>query len=535
MKSLLLGDRADFYGDKALYIALSRSGIMHVVAVSGMHIAFLVGFVQLLFGKTKKSSVFCIALIWGFTALAGFPFSAVRAAIMQTILLLAPIFKRETDSLRSLLAAFVLIEIISPKAILDTGFQLSFGAMAGLLLFSNRIYEKLHSDSRVVQYFAGILASSLSCMVFTVPLSAWHFGSIQLLSPLTNLLVLPAVTLCFCGGWISVLLGLLLRPLGALAAEPVTYVAKYIIGAAKLISRIPFACLYTKNSLALVWVVLVYLLVFLALWKKLNWKIPCGISLALLALLLVGTKLFYCAVPGVFSVIDVGQGQSIAVMQGNKTVMIDCGGDYKAGSNAGEYLRSCGRRDVDILLLTHLHADHMNGVETLLQYIKVHEIVIPEYGDNNPDYLNKIRSLCSEYGILFTEVGIDSYANIGGIHISMFPPFYADSANEACLMNVVSIGDYDMLVTGDAGISQEKSLIQTHEIKNIDLLIVGHHGSKNSSGNEFLQSIGARTAVISVGENDYGHPTVDALNRLKMAGYEIKRTDLLGTVELILK
>lgn len=535
MKSLLLGDRTDFYTDKALYIAMSRAGIMHVIAVSGMHIAFLVGFIQLIFGKTKKSSIICIALIWAFVLLAGCPFSAVRAAIMQTVFLLAPVFKRETDSFRSLLIAFVLIELISPKAIMDTGFELSFAAMAGMSLFSGKIYKAIYSERRILQYFAGIISSSLACMIFTVPLTAFRFGSIQILSPLTNILVLFAVTLSFCLGYISVFSYLIFHPLGKLIAVPVRYLASYVIKAAKLISAIPFSCVYTKNTAAVIWVLFVYALVIIALWKKWKWYYPAAACIVSLSLVLIGTKIFYEKVPGVFTAVNVGQGQCLVVMGGNKTVVIDCGGEWDSGIEAGKYLKSCGRNTVDLLLLTHLHSDHMNGVETLLQFVDVKEIVIPRFGDNNENYIKKIYSLCEDNTILLSQIQNDSYADVGRIHLMLFAPCEGNDANEACIINIATIGDYDMLVTGDSGINQENEFINNHDIKDIDLLIVGHHGSKNSSGNEFLKSIGANKAIISVGKNEYGHPTVDALNRLKSAGYEIERTDELGTIELILR
>ncbi len=527
MKSLLLGEKSDFYLDKSLYITMSRAGIMHVVAISGMHISFLAGCIQLLFGRNKKSSLVSIVLIWLFVVLAGFPFSAIRAAIMQTICLLAPVFKRENDSGRSLLLSFIIIELIWPKAVLDIGFQLSFGAMAGIMLFASPIYDKIHAKNRILQYFAGILSSSLACMVFTVPLTAWHFSSVQILSPITNIFVLFAVSLCFCGGWFS-----LIPVIGKWLAVPVSFVAKYILCVAKCISAIPFSCIYTKCTFALLWVLLVYLLVAVSRFCHIRWYVPLIGSLVSLAVMLGASKFSYENYRGVFSVIDVGQGQSLAVMNGQETVLVDCGGDNTAGMNTGEYLLSCGRYSVDLLLFTHLHADHMNGLEALYQYVDIHEIVVPAYGDNNPDYLKKIEKSAREHGTLITYLQTDSYADIGEIHIEMYSPEEGENENEACVIALVSIEDYSMLVTGDSPSDREEQFIDALHLKDFDLLIVGHHGSRNSSSADFLESVDADIAVISTGVNRYGHPTQETLNRLEDSNYRIYRTDLNGTVEI---
>ena len=536
MAALMLGEKSEFYNNTALYTAMSRAGIMHVVAVSGMHVAFAAGFVQLLFGKTRKSSLFCIGFIWAFAALAGMPYSAVRAALMQTIFLLAPVLRRESSSLRALLAAFIIIELIWPDAILDVGFQLSFGAMLGMMLFSGRLYEAFNFKNRFLQYIGGIISSSLACMVFTVPLTAWHFGCIQILSPITNVLVLFAVSLCFCGGYISVFSYMLSPILGRIIAVPVALVAKYIFAAAELISRIPFAALYTKGTYALAWVALVYALVIIARFSALSPKgrlaLPLVLSCVSLCALLLCVKESYEGYEGVFSVIDIGQGQCISVMSGDKTLLVDCGGDNRAGSEAGSYLLSCGRAEVDLLVLTHLHTDHINGLEALLEYVDVKEIVLPEYGDNNQYYLEDIRQLSASKGIILSFVEKDSYAQIGNIHCLLYAPEQGNEVNEACLITRISIGEYDLLITGDSGSSTELEFIEKYDSSGIEFLIAGHHGSKKSSCREFLQSIEPDAVIISTGENTYGHPTQETLNRIKAINCALYRTDLNGTVEI---
>lgn len=143
IKALIIGEKSDLYDDDALYVLLSRAGLMHVAAVSGMHVSFLIAFLRFLFGKGKRSALVCILLAWAFVAVSGMTPSAVRAAFMQTMLLLAPLFNRENDPITSLSAALAMLLLINPFAAVNISLQLSFTAMLGIVLFFERIQETL--------------------------------------------------------------------------------------------------------------------------------------------------------------------------------------------------------------------------------------------------------------------------------------------------------------------------------------------------------------------------------------------------------
>ncbi len=544
MKSLMLGDRSDFYRDEGLYLAMSRSGFMHIIAVSGMHVAFLVGVIQLLLGRTRRSSILCLALVWFFVLVTGASPSALRAAIMQSFLLIAPLVKRENDPATSLSAALALILLFNPFAAMSVSLQLSFAAMAGILCFGESLNGALSGLIPETWAFRlrgpiSAAASSLAVLVFTAPLSAIHFQSIAVLSPLTNLLGLWAVSLCFCGGYLSSILGLLFLPAGKLAAWICSWVARYLMFVARTVSSISFASVYVNGILPVVWILLVYSLVICAvlsdlrLWQK--WAAPLGLSILTLALLLGVTRQNYRSGSGVISVIDVGQGQCIAVISGDETMMIDCGGIFtteNAGSVAGEYLRSCGRDHVDVMILTHLHADHCNGFAMLQEMAPVGRLILPADASDEDGMLEQILASAQEHGTGIEWIGQDTKLSLGGIRADLFAPVDRGDTNERGITAVVSIGDYDMLVTGDASKSAEKELLERHPLRDLELLIVGHHGSRYSSSGELLGSIGADTAVISVGYNTFGHPTYETLERLAAYGYNIYRTDCNGTIEI---
>lgn len=546
MRSVMLGDKSELYNDLPHYVALTRSGFMHIAAVSGMHVAFLVSLIQLIFGKTRRSSLGCIVLLWCFVLVTGASPSAVRAGFMQSLLLLAPVFRRENDPATSLTTILALLLLANPHAASSVSLQLSFGAMAGILCFGARLNNLLMRLARgkklrrILKYPIGVTATSLSVMAFTVPLTAIHFGYVSVLSPIMNILALWAVSLCFCGGFIACALSLISAPLGMFAAALVSWPVRYIYLLAGHISKVPFALVYFENKFILPWLVMTYALIIIAAFSRASaaWKltVPALLSALALSAALGVVKLDYARGTGSAAVLDVGQGQSIALTSPDSAVLIDCGGGAKqrrAGETAAAYLISRGRTELDALVLTHLHADHANGVLQLMEMCDVRRIIMPINPNDDDELLEPILASAHEHGTEIIYISSDTNMNYGGIKLELFAPQEAGDANERCLMCLATFGeDYDMLVTGDAPAEAELSLISTHEILDTELFIVGHHGSKNSNSEELLKSIGADTAVISVGYNNYGHPTQQTLDRLAENNYNVYRTDENGCVEL---
>ena len=545
MKSLLIGSREELREDAGAYMAMGRAGITHIVAISGMHVAFLISILQLALGKSRRSSVLCIIAVWVFVAAAGASPSAVRAGVMQSMLLIAPIFGRENDPPTSLMTALAVLLAANPYSAASVSLQLSFGAVAGLMLFSEKLAALLMPElprgalRRAVRWPVNVAASSLSVMALTVPLAAWHFGYVAILSPIANVMCLWAVSACFCGGYIACLAGLIFAPAGAALAWLTSLLARYVLWAARFISGIPFAALYTDDAMNVMWIILAYALIIIAAVSKLpRWakiSVPGGLAVLSLALLLCVNAQSMRVGEGVITVLDVGQGQCVSVISGDKTVLIDCGGIYSfnnAGETAGSYLLSHGRKHVDVLLLTHLHADHVNGVPRLLELVDVGEIIIPDAVTDEDGMLDGIISAAEIHATPLRRLGSDERLGIGNIELELFAPGDKGDMNERCMMMTVSIGEFDMLVTGDAPQAAERELIESHELPDAELLIAGHHGSKYSSCGELLSAVGAETAVISVGYNNYGHPTNETLERLRAYGYNVYRTDLNGNVEI---
>ena len=543
LQALLLGDKTELYRDEALYQALSRAGLMHVVAVSGMHLAFLVGLLRTIFGRGRACSLACIILVWLFVPVTGASPSAVRAAIMQSLLLLAPLVGRENDPLTSLSAALGLILLGNPHAAASVSLQLSFASIAGILCFSWRIdesiYERLPGLRRhfLGRTAVGAVTNSLSVMPFTVPLMGLHFGSIPLLAPLTNLLALWAVTACFCGAYLLCAFGALWLPLGKAMAWLLAWLVRFILLVARLVSAIPFAAVYLETRAAWFWVLLCYGIFlgfrFVRAGRSVRLGVPALLSVLSLAALLLAVRLSYAGDTETITALDIGQGQCLVVLSGDDTLMIDCGSigtAENAGETAGRYLLSRGRRGVDALLLTHSDADHCNGVETLMALCPVRMLLLPE--DAGEELPEGIAEAAARGGTELRYLKEDSQLTLGGITAQLFavPDTQKEQVRE--LAALVSLGDYDMLVTGDMSRAKERALLARHPLENIELYIVGHHGSKNASSEELLRSIGAETAIISSGYNTYGHPATETLQRLADSGCTVYRTDENGSIEI---
>lgn len=545
MRSVMLGDKTALYDNMPVYTDLTRAGFMHVAAVSGMHISFLVALLQFFMGRSRRGSIVCIALIWCFVLITGSNPSAVRAGFMQSALLFAPIVRRENDPVTSLSTVLALVMLANPHAAASVSLQLSFGAMVGIYGFFDRINAALLSlvprgqARRLWRGAISIAACSLAVMVVTVPLTAAHFGYISVLSPLMNIAALWAVSLCFCGGFVACALGAVWGVMGVAGAWCVSWAARYIFLAARLISAVPFAVAYLDSGIMLLWVILCYALFVGAMFTHLNAVKRLVYPLVLCAVTFAAAlglmQYDYSRGCGTVSVLDVGQGQSICVLSGRVSVLVDCGGGAKtqrAGETAGVYLLMRGHTRLDALVLTHLHADHANGVLQLMELVDVGMILMPDEPNDDDELLADILASAKAHGTQVVYVARDMLLEADGICVDLYAPGATGDTNERCVMCKVALGNFDMLITGDAPIKAENELISTHDINDVEIYVVGHHGSKYSSGDTLLSSIGADTAIISVGYNSYGHPTQDTLERLDEYGYNIYRTDQDGRVEI---
>ena len=542
--ALISGDKSAL--PTGLYAAFQRAGLSHVVAVSGLHISFLAAIMALLFGKMNcASAALTILSVYFFAALAGNSPSALRAAFMCSLPLLAPLAGREEDRPTALCTALALLLIQCPYAAASASLQLSFSAVAGIYLVTpalcRRWYRALPKwdglpgslARKILAYCAGSFAVTLGALLFTTPLAALRFRSLSLVGPLTNLLTLWAVSHVFLLGLLAALLGLFLPGAASALAWVAAWPARWVIFVVKALSRLPFAALSLTSVYLLGWSIMAYAVILLCLFSRKKPR-PAVLAAALLPTLCAALVMnSYPALTGALTVaaLDVGQGSSTLFYSRGHAVLVDCGGNSweDPGDIAADYLQSLGTSRLDALILTHYHSDHACGVAELLSRVEVSLIIAPDVTPDDP-FRQELLALAEEYGCEVKLLLSDASVTFGDAQLSIYEPLGKGGANEEGLSVLCSAGSFDALVTGDMDGIVERRLIKYKDLPDIELLIVGHHGAGSSTTEELLLAGTPELAVISSGYNPYGHPALETLERLGAARCDIYRTDLMGTV-----
>ena len=532
--------------------SLQRTGLSHTVAVSGMHLAFLSGLLTLLLGRGKRSTAVA-NLVWVvlFCGIAGNTPSVLRAAVMISMLQLAPLFRRERDGATALGLALMGLLAWNPFSAAHLGLQLSFGAVAGILLVSDRIQNGMRSLLRlegprkspvtrlllvVPDFLVSTLSATLGASLLTVPLVAVYFGYLSLIAPLANLLTLWAVAVLFVAGlWLGVF-GVILPGAAAVMAIPFTALARYLDWVVDGMSSLSLAALPMDSFYYRAWVVFLYLMLGAALLirGKKRILVPLCAGAATLAFCLLCSALAFRAGELTAAVLDVGQGQSVLLRTGDYLTLVDCGGEGQRdpGDVAADYIQAQGMARLDLLVVSHYHTDHANGIPQLLRRIPVGTIALPDVEEGDP-LREEIIALAQERGIELYFIRRDTNFDLGeGRSIEIFPPVgQGRQTNELGLTVLASSGGFAALITGDMSGESEKELLAHADLPDIDLLVAGHHGSRDSTTGELLERVRPELAVISAGKgNSYGHPAPETLERLDGVGALIYRTDLQGTV-----
>ena len=543
---------AELTGDKSAmddgdYLAMQETGLAHLFAVSGLHCAFLVTLLALLISRRQR--LLCavtIPLLLFYMVMVGMSPSVVRACIMQIFLLIAPLFRRGSDPLTSLAAALLVILLCNPFAAASVSLQLSFSATLGMVLLSPRLYKlltgwykgKCRPLRTALCFVAANLSATLSAVVFTAPLTAWYFRIFVLVAPLSSLLAVPAAGWSFMAAFVTVLLGFVWLPLASLLGWISWALVRYILWIANGMMSWRYHAVYFTNPYLIYWLLFLYA-AFIGCAAtpdgKRKYLLASALSvLTLTAAIWVNRQDYQYGVLTALT-LDVGQGESVILTSGGETALVDCGSSnsYKdPGGLAADTLHSMGVRELSAVVVTHYHADHTNGLYEVLRRIPVQTIYLPDIEDEY-GVRERLVSLADEKGAQVTYVTKETADTLGDTVLTIYPPVQSGGdLNELGLTALASAGDFDLLITGDMSGSTEKKLVETYALPDIEVLVVSHHGSRYSSNIRFLKSVTPEAAVISVGDNNYGHPSEETLQRLLAVGADIWRTDQQGTIRI---
>ena len=537
MEAMTLGVR-DELGD--LRDVFAAAGLAHVLALSGLHVGLLMaaaGWLLAPLGVLRYPLL--LLLDFGYMLLVGATPSIVRAAVMVAVVLaglwLGAGRVRPWPALG--LAALVTL-IARPAWLFDISLQLSYGAVAGILLFSLPLAARLRGDPPLPWWhprvsLLGAAVVSASAQSLTLPLVASSFGSLPLLSPLVNVVALPFASLLVPLGFSAGLLGLVSLPLAGLVNELTLLPASTLLALARAGSALP----------ALGWgeVEAVGYLYFLAGVAGLAlvahgllrpWR---GLLVVSLAMLLSGATPSLHPPPELV-VLDVGQGDSILLrLPGRVEVLVDAGGtpfsDFDVGGGIVlPALRALGVDEIELLVSTHADVDHSEGLLSVLDGMPVQLLAIGAREPGTPAF-DRLMTAAERKAVPVREFSRGERIELGAATLEVLNPppgGYGTSNDDSLAFAVYLHGVPRVLLLGDISQLVERDLTPPQ----VDVLVAAHHGSASSTSPRLLRNARPRTAVISVGRNGYGHPSAAVLRRLREAGVAVHITRDEGAVRL---
>lgn len=527
--------------------SLSEAGLMHITAVSGLHCGFLILALGLLvFRRPRLMAALGYPALLLYMCIAGCTPSVVRACVMTGFALMAPLVGRESDLLTSLSGALLVLLLANPFAIASVSLQLSFAAVAGLVLLSPGVYRAMQAYRTrfgwmphcVWQFIAGTVSASCGVMALTAPLNALHFGSLPLVSPVANLMVLWVAPALFVSALAVTALCGLLPALAPLAAVP-ECMAKYVLWAAGMLAKLPGHSVHFTGPAVILWLLLAYGMLLVCVLSKARRRKYLVAAAAAAVCLAAARSLPLAAGNGELTAIavNVGQGAATLLHSGDCTVLIDCGslgGGRDPGEAVAAAMDTYGWDRLDYVALTHYHEDHAGGLAGLLARVEVGGMLLPQFSGSGQAALQSAAlALAREHGIPVTYIEARTQLELGAARLTVYPPVSSGDANEEGLSFLCTSGYFDLLITGDMAAETERRLLEAYRLPDIEVLAVGHHGSKYATSRQLLEAVRPEVGIISVGAgNRFGHPAAEALDRMEQAGMALFRTDLNGNIRI---
>jgi competence protein ComEC len=527
LASIIFGDTvAPLTEDRQL--AYRRGGVVHLLVVSGSQIAILAGLFVAGAGLLRLNNwltfLFCSVFLTAFTVATGFGASIARAWLMAELALGAVLLGRQKDFYTLLGLTAFLASLVNPLIILDIGFQLSYLATIALVYLAPVFdsYFKKYLPEKISK----ALSVSLAPLVFTAPLTILYFNTFSLIALPVNLLILCWVEIIVVSGFFATLFGLLFLPLAQLLNLFNGLLLLGLDSIVNIFNKIPGAVLNLAMPNVYVFILSMSVIICLVEYFRTRKNI---FKLKALVLCLCLIVLGFAADRSLtITMFDVGQGESILIITpSNNTIMIDCGSEKgdPAKNIIIPYLRKNGFDHIDNLLVTHAHQDHISGLRTLINELKIKNII----ADLPDDYI----AVTVNPPALTNEIDLDKVKirTIYAVSINA-----EENLNNCSVVYLLEYQSFKMLLTGDIEQKVERKLLkQPGLLPDVDILKVAHHGSNSSSSLEFLEKIRPEASVISVGKNNrYRHPGKKALDILLLYG-TVYRTDLHGAIEIKVK
>lgn len=540
--AILLGDKDKLSED--IQESFKTSNLSHMLAVSGAHVSYIIlGLTYVLqnsiIGK-KNGKIVCIIFLLFFMAITNFTPSVTRACIMAILTLLSSIIYRKSDVYTNISVAALITLIFNPYSLLDLGFQLSYGGTIGIIIFIKRIQEK-KSNSKVINYIKQMALVSIYANIIIIPIMMYHFNTVSFTFIISNIMASPILVIIVITGFLFIITSITAKPLTRLIAIFIKPILSILIKISQICSKLPFSNILVVTPYMFN-VISYYAIILYCIKSKKNNK--CKIIIGLLIVLILINFIIYIF-PQKLRIffIDVGQGDStLIITPDKKTVLIDGGGSDSF--DVGEkvllpYLLDRRILKIDYVLISHFDTDHCGGILTIMEKVKVKNIIISEQAEHSENY-ERFKKLMIHKKIRLIEVKKGDKIKIGRYSEFkiLFPTSRLLSENPLNNNSIVAQFNYNnfkMLFTGDIEKLAEQQILKTEKAEiRADILKVAHHGSKTSSIPEFIKAVRPKIALIGVGKNNtFGHPNQQTIKNLENIKCRIYRTDLQG--EIIIK
>lgn len=540
--AILLGDKDKLSED--IQESFKTSNLSHMLAVSGAHVSYIIlGLTYVLqnsiIGK-KNGKIVCIIFLLAFMAITNFTPSVTRACIMAILTLFSSIIYRKSDVYTNISVAALITLIFNPYSLLDLGFQLSYGGTIGIIIFIKRIQEK-KSNSKVINYIKQMALVSIYANIIIIPIMMYHFNTVSFTFIISNIMASPILGIIVITGFLFIIASITVKPLTRLIAIFIKPILSILIKISQICSKLPFSNILVVTPYMFN-VISYYAIILYCIKSKKNNK--CKIIICLLIVLILINFIIYIF-PQKLRIffIDVGQGDStLIITPDKKTVLIDGGGSDSF--DVGEkvllpYLLDRRILKIDYVLISHFDTDHCGGILTIMEKVKVKNIIISEQAEHSENY-ERFKKLMIHKRIRLIEVKKGDKIKIGRYSEFkiLFPTSRLLSENPLNNNSIVAQFNYNnfkMLFTGDIEKLAEQQILKTEKAEiRADILKVAHHGSKTSSIPEFIKAVRPKIALIGVGKNNtFGHPNQQTIKNLENIKCRIYRTDLQG--EIIIK
>ena len=545
--ALLLGRRETL--DRDLATRFAQSGLVHLLAISGTHVA-LIGAVLLLLARVARlrrdaAVAATVALVTVYLAVIGAPPSAVRSGIMLALALAATVLQRPTAPLAPVAAAALAILALQPIAALDIGFQLSFAGVLGLILVRPpmmRAVPLAWRKGRWTRPLADSLVTSLAAFLTTAPVVAHHFGQVAPVSIVANLPAVPLTSLALVGTGAALAADPVVPPLGRLFADGASLMLDLLRRVVDAAAALPGGHAAIARPRWELWGAAAVAVLVVLEWSR---RMRGAVRGSLAAAAAIAAFLVLPAASGdqglELAFLDVGQGDALAIRTpAGRWLLVDAG-PIEERFDAGEkrilpFLRARGATGIEAMILSHPHADHIGGAGAVLRGMRVGRVLEPGLAFGTPLYRDLLKT-ADDRGISWAVARQDRVLQVDGVELTFIWPTDGSldspaDANDISAVVLLRYGAFTALLTGDAPSEVEARLVRRYGARlRANVLKVGHHGSRTATSDEFLRAVQPELAVIScAARNRYGHPAPETLDRLERRRVPVARTDLEGTV-----